>query len=438
MLKDMTEGNPLRLMIRFSIPLLLVNALQLVYTLADSAVLGRMLGVEAFASVGATASTFWLVLSAVLGMSHGFSAVFAQRFGAKDTEGLRRAFVTAVWLTAVIGVFGGLAGAFGSGGLMRLLGTPPELLHGASVYLGILLGGLPVTFMYNLIGAILRALGDSRTPLRAMIYSTVLNIVLDVALVIPFGIAGAAIATLFSQLCACVYCFRVLHMTGVMKGAGRKWDAASSKALLRMGLPFGFGNAAIAVGGLIVQRTVNGYGTEFIAGVAAAKRMYSLLMIAGGAVEAATATFVAQNFGVGNMERVKQGVKTGRRMMLISAAGIMTLTLLCGHWILGLLVEGERVAAVLDAGVWQLRLLALGLPVVYMLFLYRSALQGLGRPLIPLLSGFTELIFRIASVLLLTPLWGEWGVLLSDPIGWLPAAALLALAYGTAVRRITT
>lgn len=428
----MTEGGkPLRLMIRFSIPLLLANALQMFYSLADSAIVGRMLGVNAFAAVGATGSTFWLVLSTVLGVTQGFGTVFAQRFGAKDTEGLRRTFVSSVYLTAALGLLIGLAGVFGSRGLLILLNTPPELLDGATTCLRVLIGGMPVFFASNLMGAALRALGDSKTPLLAMIFASVLNIVLDLALVKPFGIAGIASATLLAQGSACAYCLRALVKTGLLKGCGRKPDAGSAKELLRLGLPMGMRNAVIETGGLIVQRYTNGYGPEFVAGVAAAKRMYSLLVIAAGAFEAAVATFVAQNFGAGRNDRVKQGVSTGLRLMLVSSVIISGFTLLFGRFILSLMIEGdpEQVKAVLDVGVRQLNVLSLGMPVLYLLFLYRSALQGIGRPLIPMLSGFAELFARVASALFITPVWGEWGVLLSDTAGWFPAVAMLLMAY---------
>jgi Na+-driven multidrug efflux pump len=191
------------------------------------------------------------------------------------------------------------------------------------------------------------------------------------------------------------------------------------------------------LGGLIVQRYTNHYGAEFVAGVAAAKRMYSLLMIAGGAVEASVGTFIAQNFGAKKFDRVKCGVREGLRLMLASAAVIMAVVLLFGRSILGLMIDGDpaRVAAVLDVGTQQLTVLALGLPIVYLLFLYRSALQGLGNTFLPMLSGILELLMRIASVVLLTPVWGEWGVYLSDPLGWPPAAGLLTVSYYTIYKK---
>jgi putative MATE family efflux protein len=425
-------------MIRFALPLLFCNVLQMLYTVADSAVLGRLIGVNAFASVGATASLYWLVLSAVLGITQGFGTIFAQRFGANDTDGLRRSFVTASYMTAAVGLLISAIGVPGCVYLLRLLNTPPELLDGAATYLRWFLGGIIVTLAYNLMGAMLRALGDGKTPLRAVIMSTFLNIALSVALAIPFGIAGVAAATILTQTAAFAFCFRVLRKGGILKGCGFRWDAESAKPLLRLGLPLGLRNAVIETGGLVVQRYINGFDVEFVAGIAAAKRMYSLIMIAGGAIEASVATFVAQNFGAKRYDRISRGMRDGLMMMLVSAASVMAVVLPFGRFILSLLIEGDpgQVAAVLDVGARQLTLMTLGLPLVYLLFLYRSALQGLGNTFIPMLSGIAELMMRIMSVILLTPVWGEWGVYFSDPIGWPVAAALLLISYHIVLRKI--
>jgi len=236
-----------------------------------------------------------------------------------------------------------------------------------------------------------------------------------------------------------VFCFRAIRKTGILQGCGLKFDPGSARPLLRLALPLGFRNAVIEVGGLIVQRYVNAYGTEFVAGVAAAKRMYSLLMIAGGAIEASISTFVAQNFGAERFDRVKQGLKDGLRLALVSVVVIMALALPLGRQILGLLIEGDpvQVGAVLDVGARQLRLMTLGLPFLYLLFLYRAALQGLGNTFIPMLSGFVELILRITSVLVLTRFLGQWGVMLSDPLAWPFATMLLMVSYFIVYRKVS-
>jgi len=437
-IKDMTEGKPLQLMIKFSIPLLISNVLQMLFVVADSAIIGNMLGVNAFASIGATVSPHWLVFSAVIGLNHGFSTLLAQRFGAKDSEGLKKAFITAIYLAAAFSVTIAVTGVIICRPLMELLRTPTTLIDGSVTYLTWVWSGMPLLFGYNLLAMTLFALGDSKTPLIAMIVATVVNIAFDLILIIPLGIAGVAIATLIAQATAMVFCIIMLIKTGLFEGCGAGFDKKSAWPLLRLALPLGFRNSVIEVGGLIVQRYVNEYGTEFVAGVAAAKRMYSLLMIAGGAIEASISTFVAQNFGAKNFDRIKQGLKDGLKLALGSVAVIMALTLPLGRQILGLLIAGdpEQVSAVLDVGVRQLRLMTLGLPFLYLLFLYRAALQGLGNTFIPMMSGFIELALRIVSVVVLTHLIGDWGVLLSDPLAWPFAMTLLMLSYFIFFRRV--
>jgi len=433
----MTVGRPISLMIRFSLPLILANALQLIYTMVDGAVVGNMVGVKAYAAVGATASFYWMIFGAVISITQGFGTLFAQRFGAKDMDGLCRLFTTAAILSIILSVIMGCASAIKSISALKLLNTPSELMDGAALYLHYLLFGLSITFAYNLLGAMLRALGDSKTPFRSMIVATALNIILDLALVIPLGIAGVAIATLMAQITASIYCFVALQKTGIIRG-NFQWDFASAKKLLYLGLPLGFRNAVIEVGALVVQRYVNNYGTEFVAGIAAAKQMYSLLLIACGAFEASCATFVAQNFGAKDYFRVKRGVASCLFLMLISSVVTMAFTLLFGRWVLSLLIKGDtiQITAVLNIGTRQLNVMAFGLPILCLLFLYRSALQGIGNAFIPMLSGFFELAMRIMSVIFLTPFLGEWGVFLSDFSGWVAATLLLIISYMIIAKRL--
>ena len=434
----MTDGSPIRLMIRFSLPLLLINVLQLVFVVVDSAILGRLLGVNAFASVGVTGSIHWMGLSSIFGIVHGFSVQFAQRFGAKDEEGLRKSFATGLILALLLSAVIIITGVFGARPVLRLLDTPRNLIDGAAVYLIVFFAGAPVVFAYNILGGMLRSLGDSRTPLNAMILATVLNIGFDFALVVPFGIAGVSAATILAQGTASVYCFIVLKKTGYLRGDGFRWDGGAAAGLLKLGLPLAIRNAVIEIGGFVVQRHTNTYGEEFIAGIAAAKRMYSLLLVAGGAVEAAVATFVAQNFGAGLKERVRRGVYDGLKMMLVSTAAIMAISLPFGRQILALLVEGDpvQIALVLDAGVQQLTVYSIGLPLLCLLFLYRSALQGIGNTFIPMLSGIFEFLLRIVTVVTLTPIWDKWGVYLSDAFGWVAATSLLVISYYIVFKRL--
>ena len=438
---DMTKGRITGLLVRFAVPLLLSNILQVFYTLADSVVVGRLLGVNAFAAIGASWFTYWLLLSTILGISQGFGTLFAQRFGAKDLPALRRAFATAFLLVAAGGAALSVGGALLSEPALRWLQTPADIVEDAAVYLRILTGGAWIAFAYNLLGAMLRGLGDSKTPLQAMIISSLLNIVLDVVLiaVIPLGVAGVGMATLLAQAAACAYCLYRLRRVpeARLTRADFAWDPASARALLRLGAPLGFRNCVISVGGLAVQYAINGYGTVFVAGITAARRVSDLLWMIGGALDGAIATFVAQNYGARQLARIRRGVAAGRNMLLVSAAGILALALLFGRLLLGLFLAGdvEQVGAVLDVAQRQLVVTALGVPVLFMLFLYRSALQGLGNALIPMLSGFLELALRVACVLLFSSLLGEWSVYLADAAGWAAAAPLLYVAYVVVFRR---
>jgi len=439
MLRDMTEGKPLQLMIKFSIPLVIGNVLGMLYQLINSVIVGQMLGVSAFASVGATVSISWMVLSAVLGITFGFGAVFAHHYGAKDMDGLRRTFATAIFLTIILGMVVGCIGGIGSRTFLVALNTPMELLDGSTIYLQVLLFGMPITFFNNTLMAMLRALGDSKTPLKAMILASILNIFLDFVLVLPFGLTGVACATLIAQLSAIIFCGVSLHKTGVLKGMKIKMDAVSAKTLLRLGLPLGFRNGIIEISGLIVHRYINSYGMVFVAGIAAANRMYSILMIVAFAVEAAVATFVAQNYGAKKVERIKEGVNVGAKIAFASVAVIMAFSLLCGKWILSLMIDGDSAQAgyVLETAVRQLWIAVIGLPLLYMIFVYRAAIQGMGRPLIPVITGFVEMATRIVSVIFLSRLWGEWGVMISGPLGWLPAAVMLSVSFFIIYKRFS-
>jgi len=437
--RDMTEGKPIKLMLGFSVPLLISNALFMLFTIADSAIIGRILGVNAFAAIGATQSPHWMVLSAVFGFNIGFGTLFAQRFGAKDMPGLRKAVVTAVYFAIIIGVIIGVGGWFGARPLMLLLNTPQGIIDGAVQYISLLWAGKILMVCANLCSTVLFALGNSKTPLYGSILAFIANIIFDFALIIPFGIPGVAIASLLSQAVSMLYVFRAIRKTGIFHGCGYKFDKKSAWPLLRLAIPLGFRNGIVEFGGLFVQRYINSFGVEFVAGIAAAKRMYSLLMIGGGAIEASIATFVAQNFGAGKLDRVKEGVKDGLKLALISSGIMMLITLPLGRQILSLLIAGEavQVNAVLDIGVRQLNLMALGLPFLYLLFLYRAALQGIGNTFIPMLSGFIEAGLRVILVIVMTGELGQWGVMLSDPLPWPFAMILLIVSYLIIFKRLS-
>ncbi|MEA5013655.1 MAG: MATE family efflux transporter [Candidatus Limiplasma sp.] len=439
--QDMTTGSPGKLMTRFALPLMGSYLFQQLYTLADGLVVGRLVGVEALAAVGATAFLSWMVLSLVLGFTQGFGVFFAQRFGAKDEAGLRRAATTSLWLCGAIGL--GLT-ALGIGlapAVLRAVNTPVELMEDALAYLNWIIGGTCIAVGYNLAGALLRAFGDSKTPLVAVVLSGVLNVALDVVLVGLFhwGVAGAAIATVVSQLLSLAYCLWALRGQREQLFSRRepRPDRATAATLLRLGAPMAFRNGVISVGGLFVQNAINQYGALFVAGMAAAKRYYGVMEVVSAGLEGAVATFVGQNAGRGDVSRIKAGMAFARRTGLLASGGVLALVFLLARPLVGLLISSPdplQQALALEAGVNALRAMALCMPALYMLCMHRAAIQGMGHTLVPMFSGFMELALRILCVLSAASWLGVGGVYFADGIGWIGAMALVCLAYPLARR----
>ncbi len=438
---DMTEGRPLGLLIGFALPLSASSALQLLYNLADAAVVGRLIGVSAFAAVGAAGFFYWMLFSTMLGLTHGFGTIMAQRFGARDGEGLRRAFASALLLSLGLGALFSLVSMALTAPLLRLLRTPAEILPDTAAYLRVMLGGLSVTFAYNLLGAAFRAVGDSRTPLAALILACTLNIALDVLLVraTALGVTAVALSTVLAQCVACGWCAVKLRRIEALRlgRADIRLDRAATRALLRLGAPMGARNCVISLGGLAIQFAVNGYGTVVIAGVAAAKRLYGLIEIFGGGFEGAIATFTAQNYGAQKAARIREGVRQARDLLLLGACIAIALLIPLGRSVLSLFIDpaDPHAAAVLDAATGQLYAMLALLPGLYLLLMYRAALQGIGNAWAPMASGFVELGMRLLAVLLLPPLLGVPGAYLAEAAGWPVAAALVMLVFHRLARK---
>jgi putative MATE family efflux protein len=432
---SMIEGRPAGLLIQFAIPLMIGDMIQQVYAIADTIVVGRLIGVHAFAAVSVAGFFYWLVLVILFGFSHGFGTLMAQRFGARDYDGLRQACAISLWLTLGIGAVLTIIGLVLVRPVLMVMHTPKDILEDAILYLSILFSGIIGIFANTVIAAVFRALGDSKTPLYTFIAASALNIILDIVLVLytPWGIAVVALTTVGAQSISAMFCLWYLVTHTAMKLVPRDFvpNPATIKELLRLGVPLGARDCIAAIGGSVIQYVINGYGTVFIAGVAAAKKLYSILFIIGNGVEGAIATFVAQNYGAGYFDRINTGVIIARRIMLAGLMIIIPVMFFFGRNVLSLFIAGEdaQSAQVLDAAVNQLRVCLILLPTLYMLFLYRASLQSMGNSVVPMVSGLLEAGLRIAAALILPVFWGEWGVYIAEPIGWLPMALQLYLGY---------
>ena len=321
MTKDLTSGNPFKIILLFTLPLMLGNLFQQFYSLADTIIVGRFVGVNALAAVGATGSVNYLILGFVIGMCNGFAIPIAQLFGAHDDSDLRRHVANATWLCIAWGVVLTVVTVALTRPIMELMQTPADIIDGASTYIGWIFAGIPFVFLYNMVSAIMRALGDSKTPLYFLVLTSAVNIVLDLVLIINFnmGVLGAAVATDVSQaisgVISLIYLikkFKILHMTR----DEWKYSRSTCRRLSAMGLPMGLQCTITAVGGVIMQWAVNGLGSSVVAAITAAGKTQNLLSCALESIGTAMATYAGQNLGAARLDRVRSGVKSSYIMVV--------------------------------------------------------------------------------------------------------------------------
>lgn len=434
-IRSMTEGSPTKLLFVFALPLMAGNVFQQLYTVVDTAIVGRFVGVEALAAVGAADWFNWMVLGIVQGLTQGFSILMAQHFGAGDHRELSRTVGASLTLSAVAAAVTLLLSQLSIVPVLKLLGTPDNIINDSILYLRIIFGGIPIITAYNLLAGILRALGDSKTPLYAMVLASLVNVGLDLLFVIVFhwGIAGAAAATVIAQGISIVYCFlnvRKITILKIEKG-DLKLNRGMTGSLLKLGTPTALQNLIISVGGMVVQSVVNQFGMLFIAGYTATNKMYGLLETAAISYGYAVTSYVGQNLGAKNLKRIKSGMKSATVIALFTSGVITACMILLGKFFLGLFISGtpEEVEATMAVAYRYLVIMASFLSILYMLHIYRSALMGLGDTVVPMISGFVEMVIRITSAMLL-PIWvGEDGVFIAEVGAWTGAAILLVTAF---------
>lgn len=436
----MTEGRPTSLILSFALSLMAGNIFQQLYTVVDTMVVGKGLGVQALAALGAADWLNWMMLGIIQGLTQGFGIMMAQEFGAKRDDMLRRTIGNAACLSLIFMVVLTLIGQLLITPVLNVLQTPGDIMGNASLYLRIMFAGIPIVMLYNLLACILRALGDGKTPLNAMIVASFTNIALDIlfVLVLDFGIAGAAAATLIAQLVSAVFCIyhiRKIEILSFQRDDFRLHQGMTGK-LLVLGSPMAFQNGIIAVGGMIVQSVVNGFGVIFIAGFTATNKLYGLLEIAATSYGYAMVTYVGQNLGAGLIRRIRQGVRSAVIIGTLTAAGIAVVMLLGGKYILSLFISGtpEEYEMTMSIAYYYLAIMSICLPILYLLHVLRSAIQGMGNTVLPMLSGVAEFIMRTLSALLLPLLVGQTGIFYAEILAWLGADVILVTSYIVKIR----
>lgn len=439
---NLTEGRPWRLLLLFSLPLMAGNIFQQLYTIVDTAVVGKVLGVEALAALGAVEWLNWLALGAIQGFTQGFAILMAQKFGSGEYKRLRQVVANSVFLAALCAVILTVLTQGAADAVLTLLHTPKEIKPISLAYLRILFGGIPVVMAYNLTASILRSLGNGRTPLVAMVLAALINIGLDLLFVPVFGwgVQGAAIATVLAQFFSAVYCFWHIRRIDVLRSEGesRRPERALCVRLMLLGAPMAFQNAVISVGGMIVQTVVNGFGVVFIAGFTATNKLYGLLETAATSYGYAMVTYAGQNMGAGKGERVARGMRAAIVISMITSCVITALMLIFGRLILGCFItaDGGTGEAALAVAFHYLSIMALCLPVLYLLHVVRSCIQGLGNTVLPMLSGVAEFVMRTGAALILPALFGESGIFYAEVLAWLGADMILIPSYFYVMKKV--
>ena len=436
--KNMTEGKPVPLIFSFAIPLMIGNVFQQLYTVVDTMVVGKALGVSALAALGAADWMNWMML----GITQGFGILLAQEFGAKRYDNLRRSVGNSAVLSLLSAIVLLGIGQLLARPVLELLNTPARILPDALLYLRIMYLGIPVVMAYNLLASILRSLGDGQTPLHAMIVAAATNIFLDLlfVLVLGFGIAGAAIATLIAQLISslfCLYHIRKIDILTLQKADFRPSGRLPLR-LLMLGFPMAFQNAIISVGGMIVQFVVNGFGVLFIAGFTATNKLYGVLEVAATSYGYAMVTYTGQNLGAKKTDRIRKGVKSAILIALLTSLFIALLMLFFGKEILSWFISGtpEEFEQTLQIAYYYLAVMSICLPILYILHITRSAIQGMGNTILPLVSGIAEFVMRAVTAVFLPMLIGEHGIFYAEIMAWTGAVVILIISYFIVIRKM--
>ena len=441
--RDLTVGSPMKLVLSFMLPLLFGLLFQQFYSMVDTVVVGKFLGVDALAGVGSTGSVNFLVLGLCNGVCAGFAIPVAQKFGQKDFDGLRRFVGNMVWLGTAIALIVTLATTALCDPILRWMDTPEETFSYAYDYIWVIFLGIPATMLYNLLSGIIRSLGDSRTPLVFLILSSLLNVVLDIVFIVGFhmGVAGAGWATLLSQLISGLLClgliikrFPLLHL----RRDDLRFRGVYARHLLNMGLPMGLQYSITAIGSILLQTAVNGLGANAMAAVTAGSKVYMLCACPYDAIGTTAATFAGQNLGAGKPERIHQGVRACTILGVIYAAVIFLAMYLWGSQLCLMFLDTKDAAAVASIGALSRQFLLINLAFfVPLLFvnLLRFTIQGLGFSEFAVFAGVFEMLARGVFGLCLVPWLGFPAVCYASPAEWVMADLFLFPAYCACMKK---
>lgn len=440
MTKPMTQGSPAKLVLLFTLPLLAGNLFQQFYNMMDTLIVGRAIDVSALAAVGCTGSIMFLIIGFVQGLTTGLSIVTAQRFGAGDADGVRRSFAACIVICVLVtAVLTGISVPFARP-ILEFMRTPADIIDQAYAYIVVIYIGTGAAMLFNLLSNIIRALGDSRTPLYFLIIASILNVALDLAFILwlHMGVAGAAWATVIAQLVSGLLCviyivkkFPALHLR-------REDFRLTGEELARhagIGLPMGFQASIIGIGVIILQFVLNGFGSVSVAAFTAAQKIEQIFGAPLSSFGMTMATYAAQNYGAGRVDRIKQGVRSCAYMSVGYSLVVLAVNLLLGGPLASVFV-GKEATEVISMAALYLRITGLFYPTLSLLYIYRYTLQGLGQGVVPTIAGIMELVMRALGVMLLAGPFGFGGICVAYALAWPGSMTPLLIAYLITMHRL--
>lgn len=433
MTKNMTKGSPMKLILGFSVPLLFGFLFQQFYSLVDTLIVGRFLGKENLAAVGATGSINFLIIGFCMGVCSGFSIPISHKFGAGDHSGVRRYAANCIWLAVSFAVVLTVLTTCLCRQILTWMHTPENIIDGSYSYIWVIFLGIPVTFLYNMTSGIIRALGDSKTPVIFLVMSSFLNIGLDLFFILnlEMGVQGAALATVISQgasgVCCLLFMIKKFEILRIQKD---EWtpDVHMMRVLCGMGVPMGLQYSITAIGSVILQSATNTLGSDAVAAVTAAGRIGGFLACPFDAMGSTMATYGGQNVGAGRLDRVGQGLKSCIFLGAGYSVIALCISIFFGRPLATLFLDVSETAIINNVRFFMIMSTSFYFPLA-LVNIIRFLIQGMGFPAFAILAGVFEMAARTLAGLVLVPLFGFTGVALGSPTAWILADAFLIPAY---------
>lgn len=431
--KDMTQGSPLKLILGFALPMLLGLLFQQFYSMVDTIIVGKWLGVNSLAAVGSTGSINFMIIGFCMGVCNGFAIPVAQRFGSKDYVSLRKFVANSAWVSAVLAIVMTGAVCIFCMPILKLMRTPDNIIGEAYSYIFVIFLGIPVTCLYNLLSGIIRSLGDSKTPVYFLVLSSICNIVLDIVSIkwMHMGVAGPAWATVISQgisgvLCL-VYIYKKFEILHIEKNEWRI-DWSHIRILLYMGLPMGLQYSITAIGSVILQTSVNGLGSDAVAAVTAGSKVSMFFCCPFDALGGTIATYAGQNVGAKQPKRVDSGIKTAVLIGFLYSLVACTILVFFGDTIALLFLDADETAILSQVHLFVIVNSSFYIALT-LVNVVRFCIQGMGFSIFAILAGVCEMIARTIMGFGLVPLLGFPAVCFASPLAWVMADAFLIPAY---------